>query len=189
MKRSSRSRPSSSRLIAFLAVFLGTAGSGWADRWATLAGLNDRMSVEAGETALVVFVPGNSAKLTYQKSGGPAVTLDLDGTNRGSINGNRGQVTVGNPLPLVGPATVILNNSTVVGFKLVATESKASVKTPVESGGSVPSNAVVIPSDLTGPVQILLEASPDLVTWTSAEPGTYGASSTNRFFRVRAVTP
>lgn len=50
-----------------------------------------------------------------------------------------------------------------------------------------PSTAVVIPTDATGPVDIVLESSPDLVNWTAALPGTYGASATNRFFRVRAV--
>jgi hypothetical protein len=50
-----------------------------------------------------------------------------------------------------------------------------------------PSTAVVIPTDATGPVNIVLESSPDLVNWTGALPGTYGSSTTNRFFRVRAV--
>ena len=52
----------------------------------------------------------------------------------------------------------------------------------------VPADAIVIPSSATGNVQIILESSSDLVNWTAANPGTYGASSaTNRFFRVRAV--
>jgi hypothetical protein len=52
----------------------------------------------------------------------------------------------------------------------------------------VPADAIVIPASATGDVQIILESSPDLVNWTAANPGTYGASSaTNRFFRVRAV--
>lgn len=52
----------------------------------------------------------------------------------------------------------------------------------------VPADAIVIPASATGNVQIILESSPDLVNWTAASPGTYGASSaTNRFFRVRAV--
>jgi hypothetical protein len=52
----------------------------------------------------------------------------------------------------------------------------------------VPADAIVISSSVTGNVQIILESSPDLVNWTAAEPGTYGASAgTNRFFRVRAV--
>jgi hypothetical protein len=51
----------------------------------------------------------------------------------------------------------------------------------------VPADAIVIPASATGNVQIILESSPDLVNWTAASPGTYGASAgTNRFFRVRA---
>ncbi len=52
---------------------------------------------------------------------------------------------------------------------------------------NIPSNAVVIPADAGGPVQVLLESSTDLITWNSALPGTYGTSTTNRFFRVRTV--
>jgi hypothetical protein len=52
----------------------------------------------------------------------------------------------------------------------------------------VPADAIVIPASATGSVQIILESSPDLVNWTAANPGTYGASAgTNRFFRVRAA--
>jgi hypothetical protein len=52
----------------------------------------------------------------------------------------------------------------------------------------VPADAVVISASVTGNVQIILESSPDLVNWTAANPGTYGASAgTNRFFRVRAA--
>lgn len=52
----------------------------------------------------------------------------------------------------------------------------------------VPADAIVIPASATGNVQIILESSTDLVNWTAASPGTYGASSaTNRFFRVRAA--
>jgi hypothetical protein len=52
---------------------------------------------------------------------------------------------------------------------------------------TIPANAVVIPTDATGPVQIVLESSGDLVNWTSSLPGTYGNTYTNRFFRVRAI--
>jgi len=52
----------------------------------------------------------------------------------------------------------------------------------------VPADAIVIPASATGSVQIILESSPDLVNWTAANPGTYGASAgTNRFFGVRAA--
>jgi hypothetical protein len=53
-------------------------------------------------------------------------------------------------------------------------------------GTNLPTNTVVIPSDATGPVNIILESSSDLITWTAANPGSYGSSTEKRFFRVRA---
>jgi hypothetical protein len=69
-----------------------------------------------------------------------------------------------------------------------------SIQTPCATtviSNYVPADAIVIPASATGNVQIILESSSDLVNWTAASPGTYGASSaTNRFFRVRAaLTP
>ena len=61
------------------------------------------------------------------------------------------------------------------------------LKDNVSSTITIPTSAVVIPTDATGPVNVILESSTDLVTWTAANPGTYGASTTKRFFRVRAV--
>ena len=52
---------------------------------------------------------------------------------------------------------------------------------------SIPSSAVVIPTDASGPVQIILESSQDMINWNTANPGTYGASESERFYRVRAV--
>jgi hypothetical protein len=52
---------------------------------------------------------------------------------------------------------------------------------------TTPTSAVVIPTDATGQVKIVLESSTDLVNWTEANPGNYGASAYKRFFRVRAV--
>jgi len=49
-----------------------------------------------------------------------------------------------------------------------------------------PINTVVIPDDTNGPVTIILESSTDMVNWVVANPGTYGTTSSNRFFRVRA---
>lgn len=51
----------------------------------------------------------------------------------------------------------------------------------------IPASAVVIPADSNGSVRIILESSADLITWTEANPGLYGSSSSKRFFRVRAV--
>jgi len=82
---------------------------------------------------------------------------------------------------VAGPATIYVENS--VGYKIVTFRLKDNTSTTE----TVPTSAVVIPSDATGPVNVILESSSDLVTWTAANPGTYGASTTKRFFRVRAV--
>jgi hypothetical protein len=59
--------------------------------------------------------------------------------------------------------------------------------TTSSSSPSLPSNTVVIPTDASGPVEIVMESSKDLVNWTRAEPGTYGTDTPKRFFRIRAV--
>ena len=61
-----------------------------------------------------------------------------------------------------------------------------TVTTPTAQS-SIPANTIVIPTDATGPVLVVLESSADLVNWTSALPGIYGNTYSNRFFRVRAI--
>jgi len=61
------------------------------------------------------------------------------------------------------------------------------ITNPTSAASVVPSNAVVIPTNSAGNVQIILESSTDLVNWVNATPGTYGSSTQSRFFRVRAV--
>jgi len=52
---------------------------------------------------------------------------------------------------------------------------------------SISSTSVVVPSNATADVDVLLEQSTDMITWTQCLPGTYNASTQKRFFRVRAV--
>lgn len=88
---------------------------------------------------------------------------------------------------IVGPCSVTLgyqsyNNPSTVTVYVAYELTRASNAT-----SSLPSNSVVIPTDATGNVEIILESSEDLVSWTAASPGTYGSSTKKRFFRVRAV--
>ena len=93
--------------------------------------------------------------------------------------------------PIIGPAKLEfkdrhrpnLDSSLIFIYDLQKTSTTSS-------GGNtsnLPSNTVVIPTDASGPVEIIMESSKDLVNWTRAEPGTYGADTPKRFFRVRAV--
>ena len=84
-----------------------------------------------------------------------------------------------------------LTNISVQPYFALAGSATFQISTPTSVNvvsNYVPADAIVIPASATGNVQIILESSMDLLNWTAASPGTYGASSaTNRFFRVRAV--
>jgi hypothetical protein len=89
-------------------------------------------------------------------------------------------------LPIVaGPATlrlVVQNRGTAGPTSALCSVSKSLKLTEL----TTPSTAVVIPDDAGGPVEIILESSTDLVSWIPTNPGTYGTSTPQRFFRVRA---
>lgn len=85
-------------------------------------------------------------------------------------------------LPIVaGPAKISLFAST------ASAGCFCTIEITSPAAQLMPSTGVVVPADSGGPVSIILESSVDLVNWTAALPGTYGTSTTNRFFRVRAV--
>jgi hypothetical protein len=89
---------------------------------------------------------------------------------------------------IVGPAEIKFlkkidyNNDYAVALTYDLQKTTTSSSSP-----SLPSNTVVIPTDASGPVEIVMESSKDLVNWTRAEPGTYGTDTPKRFFRIRAV--
>jgi hypothetical protein len=78
------------------------------------------------------------------------------------------------------------------GYSLLAFYSleKEKVAESLASNASVNSvsaSSVVVPANAVGDVDVLLEQSTDMITWTQCLPGTYNASTQKRFFRVRAV--
>jgi hypothetical protein len=76
--------------------------------------------------------------------------------------------------------------ASLISLESSVTTNSASINDIVVNT-SIPSSAVVIPTDASGPVQIILESSQDMINWNTANPGTYGASESERFYRVRAV--
>ena len=128
---------------------------------------------------------GEVARVLSGKLATPSkLTVTLNGSNfdylSGDFSGSSPSIGyIPGPPIIAGPATITLvcNNSSPVFCSV-------EVKGPTEQ--LMPSTAVVIPADSGGPVNITLESSTDLITWTGALPGTYGTSTTNRFFRVRA---
>ena len=90
-----------------------------------------------------------------------------------------------------GPATVVLKEYKEPGYGgpqgfLVCYEISENSNL-VNNDPKISSSSVVVPSDAVGDVDVLLEQSTDMITWTQCLPGTYNASTQKRFFRVRAV--
>jgi hypothetical protein len=165
--------------ILLIGIFLGPCCANLlASTYTNLvAGPSQTMSlnVRTGQVARVL-----SGKLMT----GAKLTVTLNGINfdyvTGDFSGN--SPTPGytpGPPTIAGPATLTLSCSNIYPVF-------CSVELTGPTEQVMPSTAVVIPADSGGPVNITLESSVDLITWVSALPGTYGTSTTNRFFRVRA---
>ncbi len=86
---------------------------------------------------------------------------------------------------VVGPATI--NMRCVFGGADAPNPAFFTLRIIRQADLSTPNTAVVIPADAKGPVEIVLESSTDLANWSQALPGTYGTSSQQRYFRLRAL--
>ena len=104
-----------------------------------------------------------------------------------TINTNSFEYVQKLDLTVAGPATIQLKVKNTNTYFQDTCTVYATFQIISNDPQMTPSTAVVIPTDATGPVNIVLESSPDLVNWSGALPGTYGSSTTNRFFRVRAI--
>jgi len=60
-------------------------------------------------------------------------------------------------------------------------------KLSLGSSNSISATSVVIPTSVSGDVDVKMEQSADNVTWTECLPGAYNSSTVKRFFRLRAV--
>ena len=118
-------------------------------------------------------------------SANPRLVVDVGTTNNVATYTSGDFSAFGGAPVVVGPATLRLTatagaNTTVSGTSFCSAEVTSLEDT------FVPSNTVVIPADIGGPVNIILESSIDLVSWTAAMPGVYGTNTLKRFFRIRA---
>jgi hypothetical protein len=103
--------------------------------------------------------------------------------------------TVNNRPVIIGPATITLiaienltsQGNVVTGQDNMICTILTTPENPCSTNLFTPNTGVVIPADSGGPVNIILESSVDLINWMPADPGTYGTTTSNRFFRVRAT--
>jgi hypothetical protein len=169
------------KYIISLALFGALSASAFSQDLQTL--IFARNAADYPNSGAVVGTYGIPAGKTMEiiSMVGSANIIVIYGTSSFSgINYNGFAYNTASTGTIAGPATL---NVEFGSFKVVTFRLKDNTSTTE----TVPTSAVVIPSDATGPVNVILESSSDLVTWTQANPGTYGASTTKRFFRVRAV--
>ena len=114
-------------LIAVIACSLGLSAAAYADGWTTLAGVNDSVKIEAGETAFVVTV-SETTTVQYERHNKRPVQFELGAeyTHRIHKVGARRNVVVPttvNPFPLVGPCKISVKSPGVVSMKVVKTSA------------------------------------------------------------------
>ena len=116
-------------------------------------------------------------------SGGMGSMLNWTVTIRGVTNTGSGvPYPSGFPPSIAGLAIIaVTNNSSQSSFFTV------KIETPNTNTVQTALGTVVIPADAGGPVTVILESSTDMITWTAASPGSYGTSTSKRFFRLRAT--
>jgi len=106
----------------------------------------------------------------------------------------------GSPLPsptaiskwvIAGPATLRARATGSNSYSNEISFFTASITRAGAIPSQVPMGAVVIPENPSGNYSVIMESSSDMVTWTAANPGSYGGSEQKRFFRLRAqqLTP
>lgn len=137
---------------------------------------SDPFSIAAGDVATLVYssMGDRGAELEVDLGSSSTVVQTLPLTSLMAI----GPVTITGPATIRARSAVQFSQIGLLTFSIQRANSAANV---------VPSNAVVIPEDATGQYQVILESSTDLVTWTAANPGTYGGTTQKRFFRTRVV--
>jgi len=124
---------------------------------------NNGSEADAVYSALLVTVGGSTYRYTAISISNPAI---------------------GRP-SIAGPATIQLS-ATIPAGTGNSVKALCTIKTTRAADDVRPSTSVVIPADASGPVNIIMESSVDLITWTPALPGIYGSTTQKRFFRVRA---
>ena len=139
------------------------------------------------DTGKVIFVYSFIKDYSISSSGAGWMFVEKDARTVRIMANTSGDANVMNSaspvlFPIAGPAKI----------KITTTSSDAFCSYRISDNEDIsvqkPSTSVVIPSDSMGPVDIILESSTDLLSWTEALPGTYGSTDNKRFFRVRAVT-
>jgi len=175
-------------LFLFAAVLWSNALNCQADDLVTLVvppGTGTRYS-----DTTIVLAAGDSAKVEFSGYNGnnynlpPTLEIQIGAWVFDHPTWGNPQYAVKVAPVFAGPATIKAKNSQTNAIPCITT---ISIQRANAVANVVPANAVVIPEDANGQYQVILESSTDLLNWTAANPGTYGGSTAQRFFRTRIV--
>lgn len=171
-----RMKPSS-LILAVLCAALTTAGAG---EKTTLL-VTSATSGFADSTTSITLNQGDALELSYASvvSNGMYLVVTIGGRELALpslITSPAGTIT--NPVKIAGPAVI---------------KARIGPTTPVSTGlmtldvtrAGIASPPAAVPQEPGATYQVMLEASSDLVNWTSVNPGDYAAGSPQRFFRTR----
>lgn len=141
--------------------------------------------VASAQTAYVAVIATNAVNGTYVPPPGSSVivqTIYNSATVNGQIAGTTFALATGQSYAGLTNVLVMGTGGFRYASLLVTTPSSNTIS------NCLPADCLVIPTSQTGNVNVTLETSSDLITWTAASPGLYGPNvGTNRFFRVRAA--
>ncbi len=94
----------------------------------------------------------------------------------------------------IAPSWTIAGPATLKAFIISKPENPskvafftASITRATETQTVTAPGVAIIPEDVNGTYNVVLESSTDLISWALANPGSYGGSESRRFFRVRTI--
>ena len=167
----------------------------------TLIATTPASGLTAYSTESVVLAAGDTATIIshYAQASSIAAAVQIGSaefTPPVYLSGSPGSNGAPTPSPVptagltvAGPATI--RAKAVGGGSASYAGISAFVTVSIARANSTPStaplNTVVIPESAAGIFSVVLESSTDLITWTAANPGSYGGGTAKRFFRVRVV--
>lgn len=137
----------------------------------------------ADSATTITLNQGDSLELSYASpvTNGMYLVVTIGGKElalQTLITGSVGTIT--NPVKLAGPAVIKAR----IG---PTTPAQTGLMTVEVTRAGTASSPAAVPLEAGATYNVMLEASSDLVNWTSVSPGDYAADSPQRFFRTRMV--
>ncbi len=167
------------KIIPFLAVLVALAF--FPARAATFHMLHNGQTLQTNPTDFIELTATGTGYIQL-KIPGTEEPVTWVGTISGAPSAN------GTPSPIAAVGRV---GSLITGVEWIKPNPGnwcvVKVTPAIETVPATPANVAVIPEDATGQFEVILESSVDMITWSPANPGTYGGNTASRFFRTRIV--